>query len=515
MKKNVISIMSLLLMSLLLMCATLLISCNLPIWNTCKHEDPNQIVTLEAVSATCSTTGLTEGKKCNLCGEIVVPQETVPLNEEHTFGEWETVMEATQTKPGFKTRNCQYCDYFENEDIEYVPEEYDYEITLWVSPALGVKEFIEKQVNEFKAAHPEYKIKINIDVVSEGLAGGNVLNGVGGKPDVFCITQEYIPQLAMNGNLAPLSEQVSIIVKTNNDASSVSAATMDDQIYAYPMATDNGYFLYYDSSIVSDEEAKTLEGIITACEKAGKKFGCNLLNGWYTVSFFFARSIGEDTPLCSSSWMPSIDGRIFTDVYDTFNSANGLIAMKAMNKLMSSKAWVNTDYQFSNTGAMISGLWGVGSAEQTYGDNLKATKLPTFTVEGQTYQMGSFSGHKYIGCKPQEDPQKAKICEELALYLTSEKAQLERFNGLRAYGLEVMMPSNKNLQDNAEVNSNMFVSALIQQNRYSVPQGVYHYEWWSEVTDLATLCKDSEITDEDIRAALEAYEKKINALVNN
>lgn len=61
----------------------------------------------------------------------------------------------------------------------------------------------------------------------------------------------------------------------------------------------------------------------------------------------------------------------------------------------------------------------------------------------------------------------------------------------------------------------MFVSALIQQNRYSVPQGVYHYEWWSEVTDLATLCKDSEITDEDIRAALEAYEKKINALVNN
>lgn len=508
MKKNTISIMS-----LLLMCAMLLMSCNFPIWNPCKHDDPNQIVTLEAVPATCSSTGLSEGKKCNVCGSNIVSQEVIPVNSDHSMGNWEIVREATETELGLKTRFCQLCDYSENEDIEYVPEEYDYEITLWVSPAPGVKAFIEKQVNEFKAAHPEYKIKINIDIVSEGLAGSNVLNGVGGKPDMYCITQEYIPQLVMNGKLAPLSEQASIIVKTNNDASSVSAAAMDDQIYAYPMATDNGYFLYYDSSIVSDEEAKTLEGIIAACKKAGKKFGCDLLTGWYTVSFFFARPIGEDMPICSSVWTPAIEDWGFTDVYDTFNSENGLVAMKAMNMLMSSDAWINTDYMFSNTGAMISGFWGAGSAEQTYGDNLKATKLPTFTVDGQTYQMGSFSGHKYIGCKPQEDPQKAKICEELALYLTSEKAQLERFNGLREYGVDAI-PSNKDLQDNLKVNGDMFVSALLAQNSYSVPQGVYPNEWWNEVITLANLCKEADLTDDDIRAALQIYEEKINALVD-
>ena len=40
--------------------------------------------TIPAVEATCAKTGLTEGKKCSACGEILVAQSTAPLKE-HTY----------------------------------------------------------------------------------------------------------------------------------------------------------------------------------------------------------------------------------------------------------------------------------------------------------------------------------------------------------------------------------------------------------------------------------------------
>ena len=41
--------------------------------------------TIPAVAPTCKDTGLTEGKKCSVCGETLVAQETVPVNDEHSY----------------------------------------------------------------------------------------------------------------------------------------------------------------------------------------------------------------------------------------------------------------------------------------------------------------------------------------------------------------------------------------------------------------------------------------------
>ncbi|MBQ9780634.1 MAG: hypothetical protein IJW00_06785 [Clostridia bacterium] len=41
--------------------------------------------TVPAVAPTCKDTGLTEGKKCSVCGEILVAQETVAKTNEHTY----------------------------------------------------------------------------------------------------------------------------------------------------------------------------------------------------------------------------------------------------------------------------------------------------------------------------------------------------------------------------------------------------------------------------------------------
>ena len=387
------------------------------------------------------------------------------------------------------------------------PEEKVHEIKLWVSTTDGVKAFFEKQVADFKAAHPEYKFNITIETVGEGDAAGEVLKDVKTAPDMYCFAQDQISRLVLGGALAPLGVQASATVTANNDAGSVNAATVGDKIYAYPMTSDNGYYLYYDSSVISDEEAKTWEGIVAACERAGKKFGYNVTNAWIMAGFFFAQPVNGGDALCHSNWTYSEDGKNAIAVDDNFNSANGLVAMNVMKWLSSSEMFVDTADTFAGTAAVVTGIWNAGAAESEYGDNVKAVKLPTFTVDGTTYQTGSFSGYKLIGCKPQDDPEKAKLCADLALYLTSGEAQLERYYDFQ-WG-----PSNLEAQQNEDVKSNVFLSALLAQNVYSVPQGVIPGDWWNEAANLGTVAKDATKTEADFLKALEDYAAKCEAMI--
>ena len=63
---------------------------------------------IPAVAPTCTTTGLTEGKKCSVCGEILVAQEEVAALG-HSFGEWVKTKDSTCTVNGEEERSCSRC----------------------------------------------------------------------------------------------------------------------------------------------------------------------------------------------------------------------------------------------------------------------------------------------------------------------------------------------------------------------------------------------------------------------
>ena len=96
------------LLSLLVLFAVALTLNSCIITESCKHDDPTQIVICEAKEATCQETGLTEGMKCNLCGVMTTPQVAIPMLE-CIPGEWIIDKESTKTEDGLKHNECTVC----------------------------------------------------------------------------------------------------------------------------------------------------------------------------------------------------------------------------------------------------------------------------------------------------------------------------------------------------------------------------------------------------------------------
>ena len=280
-----------------------------------------------------------------------------------------------------------------------------YDVTLWVSEIAGVADLTAQQIDAFEAKYPNITINASIEGVSEANAAGQVLADVASAPDIYCFAQDQLARLVQASALSELGVGAAETVKANNDAGSVAAGTVAGKLYAYPMTSDNGYYLYYDKSIITNPES--MEDIIAACEANGKTFRYALENAWYTASFFFATG-------CVSEWTMDENGK-FTSVHDTFNSPEGLVAMKGMKKLAQSSCYESNADIFTNAGAIVTGIWNANAAAEHFGANLGATDLPSFTVDGQTYHLGSFTGNKLMGVKPQTDPKKFRLTLPLQL----------------------------------------------------------------------------------------------------
>ncbi len=376
-----------------------------------------------------------------------------------------------------------------------------YDITVWV--ANEIVDLTKVQIENYNKTN-ELGITFNatVEAVSEADAATQMITDVAAGGDLFCFAQDQFARLVQAGALAKLGVGATKTVKEANDAGVVAAATAGEEMFAYPLTADNGYFMYYDKSVIPEEHIDSMEAIIADCEAAKKYFSMEVQSSaWYIASFFFATC-------CVSDWTMADDGKNFVSVHDTFNSPQGLIAVKGMEKLVKSPFHLSSSQasEFSSGAAVVvTGTWAYKDIEAILGDNMGVADLPSFEVDGVKYHLGSYNGCKLMGVKPQEDAVKAAALHQLAQYLTGEACQLERFEQ-NAWG-----PSNLNAQASDAVKANPGLVALFAQAPYSVLQGQIHGSWW----DIAKVIGDDvkAATDEaGLQAALTNYENKIASL---
>lgn len=375
-----------------------------------------------------------------------------------------------------------------------------YDITVWVGE--NAVDLTKKQIEDFNNTNTDgIKFNATVNPVSDATSADQMLVDVSAGADIYCFAQDQFARLVQGGALNKLGEKAAETVKAANDPGVVAAATSGDTLYAYPMTSDNGYFMYYDKSVIPEADVDSLEKLIADCEAANKYFAFEAnTSAWYIASWFFATG-------CKSEWTTGDNGE-FISVLDTFDSPEGLIAVKGMKKLVDSPMHLSSSAaaEFASDAAIVvTGTWAFEDIQKLLGDNMGATDLPSFEVDGKEYHLGSFNGCKLMGVKPQDDAVRAAVLHKLAQYLTDEARQMERFEAL-SWG-----PSNLNAQKNPAVQANPGLAALLKQNEYSRPQGQIHGSWW----DIAKVIADDvkAATDEaGLQAALDNYKNKIAAL---
>ncbi len=329
---------------------------------------------------------------------------------------------------------------------------------------------LNSMIEEFKKQNTDKNYKIELGVVGENDAKTRVLEDPASAADVFSFVSDQIRDLTNASALYEITRNADAI-KSQNIAGSVDAATVNGSLYAYPMTADNGYFLYYDKSVLSQEDVQSFEKMLDVAGKNNKKVLMGVDDGWYLASFFLGAG-------CTISI--DKDGKQTCD----FDNETGVAVGKAIQKLTQHSAFLSGDDSILTGGmgnticAGISGTWNADAISKALGDNYAATKLPTFEVNGEAVQMGSFAGYKLLGVSAAtKHPVEAM---KLAEWITNEQNQIKRLEERE------MGPSNINASKNEKINENIALSALAQQNQYASSQKDVSGGFWDPMKALGT-----------------------------
>lgn len=284
--------------------------------------------------------------------------------------------------------------------------------------------------------------------------------------DVFTFADDQLNALAAAGALEPVETEEEL--KKEHLPAAVEAASVGNTLYAYPLTADNGYFLYYNKSYLTDEDIRTLDGILEAASESGRQFAMDWSSAWYVYAFF--GGAGLDVGLNS-------DG--ITN-FCAWNQAEGDIrgvdVAQAMLDIAESPAFSDRDdteflegVRDGSVIAGVSGVWNAVALEEIWGEDFGAAKLPTYTCAGKQVQMASFSGCKLIGVNAYSEHY--EWAEKLAQWMTSESSQKLRFE-MRGQG-----PSNQKAAESEEVQQSLAIAALLEQSEFSQVQRVGGKFW--------------------------------------
>ena len=340
-------------------------------------------------------------------------------------------------------------------------------LRVWVGDNADI-DWINTVIANFQAANPDKTYKIEVGVQTEGDCSKVVLTDPTAAADVFTFADDQFNSLYNAGALQQVVIDPEAVIAANTPGSVTAATGADGNLYAYPATADNGYFMFYNKEYFTEEDVQTLDGMMAKAAEAGKKVGFPMSNAWYFYSFFkgagLDMTVSEDGVTNTCNW----------NATDT--PITGVQVVEALLAITSNPGFMEADSDPFVAGvkdgtiiAGVSGTWNANTAAEVWGDNYAATKLPTFTVNGEQVQMSSFAGFKLVGVNSYSE--NVGDAMDFAAFMTNEESQTLRFE-MRSQG-----PSNINAAASDAVQANPAIAALAAQSAYADVQRVGQAYW--------------------------------------
>lgn len=364
-------------------------------------------------------------------------------------------------------------------------------ISIWT--IANEAQLLEEIIEEYNdTALPENQIKAEIEIKDPSRLSSYIIADPSNGPDLFYCNDSEHKLLKENNVLMSLENTgYDTIIRTNNSPISLKCASIDNELYGFPFSVDNGYFLYYNATYLSEDDVKTLEDILTKCDEYEKNF-CIDIGGWYTASWFFANGVGGPD---SCTFHEDESGKIFYDINwdepEVVQEIEYLVGIFQEHNntwvLPAGGEGILLGLENQTTIAGVGGTWYEEVIEQ-YCENIKATKLPTF----HGHQMATFTGSSTYSLNSFKNEEQLEASAIIADLITNKEAQLRRAEQKRK-----SPPCNLEAMEDPRYldNASMATKALTDQVNAcaAVQSASVEYRYWDVASNIGIALKNNDL----------------------
>jgi arabinogalactan oligomer / maltooligosaccharide transport system substrate-binding protein len=365
------------------------------------------------------------------------------------------------------------------------------------------QEILVQMCEAFAENHPEYKITFEYGIMGVDDSITELKKDATVAADVFLYPSGGIAELVEAGLIYPITVGVDEVTASHG-AAAIKSCTMDNTLYGIPV-TPNSWFMYYNKSMYTEEDVKSLETMMA--KDLGSdvyNFSCDIDNSWYMSAFFYAAggtlfgANGDDPTNCS------------------WNDATGFKVGQYLINLVNNPKYVEDQDGLAGSlmaegklGALCSGTWSAESIKEALGDNYAACKLPTVNIGGADHQLSNFADFKAFGVN--SNTKYPKPAMELAEWLGGEECQLIRFETNNT------PPTVAALIENPTVAASQEVAALSTQTQFSTPNPTTSKlnDYWTPAAAFGAGVVNGDITEANLQESLDSMVNSFLATLTN
>lgn len=372
-------------------------------------------------------------------------------------------------------------------------------ITVW-GPAedqADENSFLQTACKQFAQEHADqWNLAFRYGVCPEGKAVQNVTQDPEAAADVYMFANDQLDTLIQANAIARLGgDALEQVLAENSQRVVDTVSDAQGNVYGVPF-TINTWFMYYDSSKVTAQEALSLDAMMT---KGTVAFP--ITDVWYLTAFYYANGgtmFGDGTDRNAGI---AFGGEAGTEV--TTYLANAIESGKLINDANGAGL---DGLRNGEVVAIFSGTWDCKAVSDALGENYAAAPAPSVSIHGQMRQLLPFAGSKALGVNPHT--KNPTVAVALAAYLGSAKMQ-QLHAQLRDGGVQPIANSIVNADQTMDVAA-LAQNTTFHNNSVLQPKLPEMTDYWTNAESMGKGLANREITAKNAQEATEKWNRILN-----